>query len=427
MNAPRDGGTTDPDLAFEPGVSRLKVTDPLSTQGETAGDALISATATVSCFDYGASADLRVTAEMDDGEQITGYVRGDRSRSVLVIPKRDPGSKIASFWKQTMKVEHLPDEDDSENDPVGDGFQGDGLTLYEEYRGFMNPYGYRRMDPTKKELFVCDELKDGTEAAFTRFQKISGITVRTLLPDQHRDRVINFNHSGDAPHRCDQHLIVVQPPRSALDMATEFTGGFTFRLNDGRKATTPRSVDRIVIKTKDESVPAVGHDLAAQTASYREIVIVHEMLHAVNVSHHGEGDVLAGVEWRRQDTPPAVLENGKPVQVFRESATPVPLKSFDEMFDQPFKLVLAMQNGAFSGDQACVMRYAGADAYVFPTNRSTRRIYIAHETPEAWGLELCSSPDGTGVNAPARQPNPRYGRAAKGRCAQQLRVSDADP
>jgi hypothetical protein len=418
MNFPLKDAASTPDLAFEPGVSRLKVTGDQSLRGETADGSHLSATAVVSCFDYGASGELQVTAEMEDGELIVGYLRDDPTRTSLPIPLRVGGSRIASAWLKTAGATGLADGDDSENDPVGDGFRGDGLTLYEEYRGFVDRVGHRRVDPLKKELFVSDRLGDA-DAAFTHFEKISGFVVRLLPKETREDRVINFNRSAASPQRCEQHLVILTGAKEATDLKSDFTGGSTVRENNGRKKVTPVSVKRIVVKTGSETVKTLGEDYP-----YRKIVIVHELLHATGVEHHGDGDFLSGVTWTRDPNAPRVLEDGKAVEVFRESVNPVPLKSHDDLFDNPVPVVLAVQNGAFSGDQNCIMRYAGAHAFVHPNNRSTKRFFIAHEDPEAWGLGLCTSPDGTGVNAPDRTPC-RYGKATRGNCAAQLRVSDA--
>jgi len=420
MNFPLKDAAAGPDLAFEPGVSRLKVTSDQSLRGETAEGSHLSATAIVSCFDFGAAGELKVTAEMDDGESIVGYLRDDRTRSALPIPFRENGSRIAAAWLKTARATGLADGDDSENDPVGDGFRGDGLTLYEEYRGFVDRVGHRRVDPLKKELFVSDQLGDA-DAAFTHFEKITGFVVRLLPKETRDDRVINFNRSATSPQRCEQHLVILTGAKEATDFKSEFTGGSTVRESNGRKKVTPVSVKRIVVKTGADTVKALGEG----DVPYRRIVIVHELLHATGVDHHGDGDFLSGVTWTRDPNAPRVLEGTKAIEVFRESVAPVPLKSHEELFDNPVPVVLAVQNGAFSGDQNCIMRYAGPHAYVHPNNRSAKRFFIAHEeTPEAWGLGLCTSPDGTGVNAPDRTPA-RYGKATRGNCAKQLRVSDA--
>jgi hypothetical protein len=75
------------------------------------------------------------------------------------------------------------------------------------------------------------------------------------------------------------------------------------------------------------------------------------------------------------------------------------------------------------------MRYNCARAYDAGVTSMVSRRYWRDRPDESDGFELCASPDGTGVNAPSRQPRPRYGKAASGRgdCTHQIHVSDEFP
>jgi len=72
------------------------------------------------------------------------------------------------------------------------------------------------------------------------------------------------------------------------------------------------------------------------------------------------------------------------------------------------------------------MRYAVAQAY--PKADTNVRYWVKGD--ELKGIFLCISPVGTGVNAPGRSPQPRYGDAdqttnhPRGNCAGQLCVND---
>src|SRR5262249_29785942 len=137
----------------------LKVTGDMFAQ--KSGKDLLEATAVVSSFDWGAWGRISVRAYLESGREVIGSLKDDEDMTEPPIPKSREGSWIADAWRNKTGAEGDDDSDD-ENDPVGDGNKGDGLTLYEEYRGWHE--GGRRVnnefdgggDPKKKELFICD-------------------------------------------------------------------------------------------------------------------------------------------------------------------------------------------------------------------------------------------------------------------------------
>lgn len=112
-----------------------------------------AAEAGVECFDFGAWADLVVVAELADGREITGHLEKEPEKVVIPLPKRTGESHVADAWKKQNV--HARDDADDEKEPAGEpGFDGDGLTLYEEYRGFMVKGEHTRAEPGTKTLFV---------------------------------------------------------------------------------------------------------------------------------------------------------------------------------------------------------------------------------------------------------------------------------
>ena len=94
--------------------------------------------------------------------------------------------------------------------------------------------------------------------------------------------------------------------------------------------------------------------------------------------------------------------------------------------DQPILLAginwwVGSKQGQHSGDTACVMRYSAAHVYM---NRASK--YVLFREDEEVGLSICDDGQGTGVNEPGREPEPRYGDAAAGRgnCEKQICVND---
>jgi hypothetical protein len=94
--------------------------------------------------------------------------------------------------------------------------------------------------------------------------------------------------------------------------------------------------------------------------------------------------------------------------------------------EEPF--TLAVQHGEMSGDEHCLMRYAGAWAYVPAGGGPRDRVYVLPNERDRAGTGLCTSRKGTGHNSHSR-PNglpSRYGDASTNGCAGQIRVSDAE-
>jgi hypothetical protein len=140
MNFPAEpAGNPRPDLQFEETYNPAPavVTDPKDRQkAEYSPVDGLNAGIVVSSFDWGAWGTIKVTAVLESGEEIVGYLRNRRDCERIPLPKRHDGSRIGDHWKRTAQVVGKSDYEDDEPNPVGDGHLGDGFTLYEEYRGF---------------------------------------------------------------------------------------------------------------------------------------------------------------------------------------------------------------------------------------------------------------------------------------------------
>ena len=68
------------------------------------------------------------------------------------IPRDDDGNRIADGWAHNAGAA----TDDLDDDPPGNGINGDFLSLYEEYRGFYVQGVHHRTNPWQKDVFICD-------------------------------------------------------------------------------------------------------------------------------------------------------------------------------------------------------------------------------------------------------------------------------
>jgi hypothetical protein len=263
----------------------------------------------------------------------------------------------------------IPPDNDNEDIPVGDGFKGDGLGSYEEYRGFKvmadDKEVHTRTDYEVKDIFVCNENK----FLLDLYQDVSGLNVYEINQLQFintRKRMINFNYSANT-HIVDQAgLYLVDRGKADKLMG--------LALSSNGKPTTPNFEVEIQIYTDNikKHCETFKLDEKEKTAA----VVAHELLHGNNVCHHGEGN-----------------------------------EAVEKSHDLP--------QGLRSGDIYCVMHY---DNSGFQRDIN----YI----PEPIGTKLCSSNAGTGYNAPENKGKDKekhlyFGPAAegKGNCAGQLRVS----
>ncbi len=188
------------------------------------------AIAVVLCYDYGAYGKVRVTAILDTGQEIEGFVEGHPEQTAITLPKDENDNHIADTWEKeegTFGQAQDPawDEADEPNDHEANG---DGISLYEKYRGFQFGETHERLKARKKHLFVYDPdnvVRLNLESLMS-FETASKFRVRFVQSDTWTGpgpagsdkRIVNFNTSGFG-HATDQHAVhvrVVQSQSPAL-------------------------------------------------------------------------------------------------------------------------------------------------------------------------------------------------------------------
>jgi hypothetical protein len=388
---PKDRAKTSADLKIDKVANPdLHVAD--DGQSATSGAGLLGSSVIIFSYDWGAWGKLKVTATLEDDSTVVAHLKDKPDVEVVTIPKDDNGNHIAHAWtKDNVLTGSTQAESDDDDQPEGDGHTGDGLSLYEEYRGFTTGGAHRRTSPNVKDLFVydLDNLGLGSFGASglsVHFLGISEFT--TVHGSDPNPLVVNFNH-GFA-HLCDVHvlLLVDGEAEGRLGMAEGGPG-------------TPKKIQRVVV------------DVAkCMRCRWQELDVAnnvaHELGHSCNVHHHGEDNYNPGGVWQRKND-----GNWYPLgETGRDVAAP------------------HMQN---SGDQNCIMRYIYAGYYEYSQGQ-----YRWHNPnkPNAWiygesyppavqpGTIFCTSPEGTGENAPGHTPVPKAGDAKLGACARQICVND---
>ena len=391
------------------------------------------ATLTIAAFDFGGWGRLRITAEDSKGRQVPVTLKGREGKqgAALPIPQDDDENRVADGWQRQRGVFGVPGDVDDDGAPRASGFDGDGLTLYEEYRGFMVKGAFVDTDPKRKDLFVCDQ-SGRAAAGLALFEAASGLAVHTTTCwELGEDRVIN-RYPSVGPHRVDQHGLRIE-------------GGAGSASAEG-VAGPPRFTPRILL-------PAPPAGQGRDRAEY-DSDVAHELGHAVGARHHGHGKLIAvvyrwvpvGAAWSLEaaeiDANPDVDPDryrekaGRPrvrIQLRRESdgttlakGDPLPPGFAWHHGLRGWIGFEVEAHGETSGDDACLMRNGEKGVYLREGGPPTER-WIPDGADWRPRTGLCQSAAGTGVNAPGRRPHPRYGDATYGDCMGRLVVNDLAP
>lgn len=151
-------GTDDFDLKINP---ELNADLTVSADGQSAESksGLQQTVVFISAHDWGAYGKLKVTAKLSNGQEVVAYIEGDKDKKSLRIPMDENENRVADAWEKAKGIfeKNLDPLWDEDNQPANQRRNGDGYTLYEEYRGFKTlAKNHVRTSPLKKDLFVYD-------------------------------------------------------------------------------------------------------------------------------------------------------------------------------------------------------------------------------------------------------------------------------
>lgn len=202
----------------------------------------------------------------------------------VTIPRDVDENHIADKGWKSIGNKHNKDpvknDEDKDAAPTGDGSKGDGLTNYEEYRGFKvakPKVQHTRTNITKKDLFIWNE---GSFDLAT-FKSATSLQTHEVNKDQlsvsSSIYYINFN-DGTAHDIYQGGLRLVN-------------GGYSSKLLGIAKTTTgqpapPNWVKKVIVYKTSVTRKCTRSNL--NLATKLKQVAAHELSHSVNVYHHGE-------------------------------------------------------------------------------------------------------------------------------------------
>lgn len=324
MNHPNTKASDDFDLVIHPKLNGANFDVREDGQKATTTSELEQATILVQANDWGAYGQVRARAFLlVGGEEVeVDAVYEPLGAPCVAIPRDDNSNSIADCWERDHGVEGCGGDFDDDGEPAGKG-PGDGLSAYEEYRGFYIQNRHHRLNPKKKDLFVFDQ--HGLMAG-SYLPRATGLEVHYVLQDEinatdsvpaTRKRVVNFNH--DRHHLVDQHgLWVVE---SKHDSPDPFVWGLTGGKELGPPGTAEPDVkiyaEQIrtdITKIYRDNLPEIRNQqeqhgvrvdetwLGEQIKAATNYVTAHECCHGLGIGHHLESAGKSG--------PPKVRRKG---------------------------------------------------------------------------------------------------------------------
>jgi len=393
LNWPPGDANTDPDLRlkFEDSQLGVPADDGTSIQTNRPVKELVLI---VDAYDFGAWGTLQVSGTDVNNRAVAVKVRGKQSNE-LYIPLDEDQNHVADAWRPADAKGKRSDADDEHQE--GNTHDGDGLTLYEEYRGFVEAGEPRKGDPAKKDFFIQNRIGALAIPGIVKFEGATELAVHHRFTEQELDweRVINrYSSSGRK-----QHGVVLALHQPGADPGySEAMGG----------PGPPAKVSPILITPKKTPI---------------DYEVAHELLHACNVAHHGETD--KEVWWVAAIQQGVLTEEDcgstSRITAFTENNEPLDWGRMRER--GPLQVLMPAQHGQVSGEEECLMRYVygGSVARIDSKDPKVRRLTSSGEI----GTKLCRSGAGTGINA----TNIGWGNATNGRgnCFGQIHVNDAVP
>jgi hypothetical protein len=429
MNSPSTG--TEPDLKILPADNPDMETVSSDGQNATSKKKLKKCSLSVSSFDGGAYGRMKIVAHLDDGRAVLAHLEGKSEGMNITLPFDEDENHIADVWEDAKGVKGKAPTVDEDTEPLGDRNNGDGLTLWEEYRGFLEDGKHIRTSPKRKDLFICDEIGGRSKKGINRFAALTKLDVHHNLTVDELDytRIINRNRSADSPHVVDQHGLLIEK--------FTYTDEDYIGLAAGRGPGTPKTIDRIVLahNIPDKVTRNIGNSIGVtKTYEYYAPTVAHELLHACNVWHHGARDKTVYWKSKTVDGKKKLFEydneadcndpgKGRLIKAYVGEDTTHKYKEDMRIWEKPVPIYMGQNWGQHSGNEDCVMRYDCSEAF---TIGGDGRYCLIWEGQEPVGQGLCTSPDGTGVNEIGRKPISRYSESSNGRgaCADKICVND---
>jgi hypothetical protein len=268
-----------PDLIFNPDMKQNKAFNDVNNTDATANGCFAGdAVAKIICMDYAAWGKLSAVIKLDNGTTINAVSYAETGKQYLTIPADKDENKLADAWEEINNREKHPLTWDEDALPSQQKDNGDGYTLFEEYRGFAvhinadkekqisEKEDFVRTNPDKKDAFIYDP--DKLFQTYYEPYNPSNLEWHYVSADQHQmyyddnnirrplNRWVNFNDVSDYFY-SEQYALVIKTSSNiykydSLATGISFTGSeWQYALDKNAGRTSSNEIMEQLIKEND--------------------------------------------------------------------------------------------------------------------------------------------------------------------------------
>jgi hypothetical protein len=413
-----------------------------------------SVAATVTAMDYGAVGRLRAFVESADcggSWQPIAIAKNGQRRDAIDIPLDDDNNLIADALEPYRGLDSGADDD---AEPKGNGMAGDGLTAFEEYRGFLTTtmpcpeaasIAHARTRPRKKDVFV-HTLDPEYMQAIDLFGWSSGLDAHGICEPHYVNnatRVVNFTLQNGGLRRWAGHVISQEVPQHGLWLINYQSEAWP----TGIVCTNDSCTDDLTIGLVYNVRIDKGDFPETIAARSRSLVkhVVHELGHAVGIPHHSDtvtNRIIESGGHRNVDGPLVIEPGGDCAEAVDSSSRITPVLIDGKFVGCYVSCRLVRHGGQNSGDSACPMRYVYGTVHATPGSDPRWHHYIRNAAGERIPVftggpffvydndrdiqgtgQFCRSKTGTALNDSARGNRNHAGEAIRV-CVDYLVVND---
>jgi len=388
---------------------------------------------------------------------------GGQEKDFVTIPMDENDNLIADRMDEPQNgiTEWGYDGDTGRDDdryPQGDGTPGDGLTAFEEYRGFMtqgvnfaggcDDRGYDmhvRTDPTRKDLFIHSPDPELAQLAL-RFENSTkgaddskGIGVHLICEPHSVARIVNYTLSFWGPKEW-RGKTLFGGEQHGLNLKDASLPDGTLGETTGTTGLGPPKDVWGDVKIDKNKIFSLGDRPNFNAPGELARTVVHELGHAVGIDHHGDSNIYFALLVTDKPCPEGISD---PLEILGAGVSVVsPALSAGEK--ACVIINVARRHAQNSGNQECPMKYTYWTAYESPSSPlqpmgdikvmdSQRRyatlkgyrgeIHKYRQDLDPPGLaQFCDKVTGTGINGFPGEAN-HAGDSCRV-CARQIHVKD---